>query len=46
LEDNYKNLLGIMFGIIGVSFLVLYFLELRLEAPEGGGVIHGGKILD
>ncbi len=26
-----------MFGIIGVSFLVLYFLELRLEAPEGGG---------
>ena len=49
LEDNYKNLLGILFGIIGVSFLVLYFLELRLEAPEGGGntwwknfrLIHG-----
>lgn len=49
LKDNYKNLLGIMFGIIGVSFLVLYFLELRLEAPEGGGntwwknfrLIHG-----
>jgi hypothetical protein len=49
LEGKYKKLLGILFGVIGISFLVLYFFNLRIDAPEGGGntwwknfrLIHG-----
>lgn len=50
LDDYYKKILGILFGIIGCSFLVLYFFNLRLNAHEGGNftwwkdfrLIHGG----
>jgi len=38
LDDYYKKILGIFFGIIGCSFLVLYFFNLRLNAPEGGNL--------
>ena len=38
LTESEKKLLGILFGIIGTTFLVLYFLNIRLAAPEGGGV--------
>jgi len=49
LEDKYKKILGMIFGIIGITFLSLYFFNLRLDAPEGGGktwwkelrLIHG-----
>lgn len=38
LAESGKEILGILFGIIGITFLVLYFLNMRLTAPEGGGV--------
>ena len=49
LTKQYLFYYGILLGIIGFSFLYLYFANKRLKAPEGGGntwwakfrIIHG-----
>ena len=49
LKKQYLFYYGILLGIIGFSFLYLYFFNARLKAPEAGGntwwakfrIIHG-----
>jgi amino acid transporter len=35
--DDYLNLYGLLLLAIGVSFMVLFFTNSRLNAPEAGG---------
>jgi len=49
LKNNYLRFFGLLLAAISISFLVLYFGNLRLKAPESGGntwwvdlrLIHG-----
>jgi len=49
LKNNYLKIFGLILSIISIGFLVLYFGNLRLKAPESGGntwwvdlrLIHG-----
>lgn len=49
INSKYLFYYGILLGIIGSSFLYLYFTNKRMKAPEGGGdtwwanfrLIHG-----
>ncbi len=49
LDDKYLRMFGLLLLIIAISFLILYFFNLRLNAFEAGGktwwkkyrIIHG-----
>ena len=49
LKNNYLRFFGLLLAAISISFLVLYFGNLRIKAPESGGntwwanlrLIHG-----
>ncbi len=43
LPEKWLSYLGIITLIIGTSFLFLYFNNLRLDAPEGGGITWWAK---
>jgi len=38
LPEEWLFYFGLVLFVIGISFLYLYFNNLRLQAPEGGGI--------